>query len=371
MSVRKTWTTVVVIVLAALMLFGCGTPQTAASEAPVSEAPAAVTSEAPSPEAQASEDTAGADTGKVIGLVQIDLTHPFHLGEVEGAKEAARRNGFTLEITSGDGDVTKQVKAFDNLVEKGVDAISVNCIDVTAFANSFAKAKEKGIPVVVLHSKADNTVCTVGFDEYTLSKEVGEYAVKLLEEKNGEAKGEVALLAGMLGQGLNTGRTGGFLDVMAEHEGIKVVATEPTDWDGTKATTIMENYLTTYPELDLIFGLSDGVTYPAANVIMNAGKRDQILITSVDGSDYALEAVKNDEMDCTYLLAAEYAGYVKAFVPFQAAMGEKLPEEYIINGVIVTQDNVDSIIKLANDMKNNITQFPFEKELPDIIAEYK
>ena len=31
-----------------------------------------------------------------IGLVQIDLSNPFHVGEVEGAKEAARRYGFDL-----------------------------------------------------------------------------------------------------------------------------------------------------------------------------------------------------------------------------------------------------------------------------------
>src|SRR4051794_34536261 len=34
-----------------------------------------------------------------IGLVQIDLSNPFHLGEVVGAKEAARRAGFELIVT--------------------------------------------------------------------------------------------------------------------------------------------------------------------------------------------------------------------------------------------------------------------------------
>lgn len=389
MSIKKICITMMALSLSALMLFGCGAQTTAKTSASANTAAKTTTAAATTTTASTSESTAAAstsktttsgstnadvpaaaDTGKVIGLVQIDLTNPFHLGEVEGAKEAARRNGFKLEVTSGDGDVTKQVKAFDNLVEKGVDAISVNCIDVTAFTNSFAKAKEKGIPVVVLHSKAEGTACTVGFDEYALSKEVGEYAVKLLKAKNGSAKGQVALLAGMLGQDLNAGRTGGFLDVMKQYPDIKVVATEPTDWDGTKATTIMENYLTTYPDLDLIYGLSDSVTYPAANVIMNAGKRDQILITSVDGSDYALEAIKKGEMDSSYLLASQYTGYQKAYIPFLAAKGEKLDSEYIISGVIVTKDNVDAIIKLSDDMKNNIKSFPFDEKLPDIIKNY-
>lgn len=344
-------------------LASCGqTPPPATSDS--SEPPAAEPSMPP--------DHAPATSGDklTIGLVQIDLVHPFHLGEVEGAKECARRNDFEIVIVSGDGDVTKQVAAFDNLVEQGVDAISVNCIDVTAFTNSFAKAKEKGIPVIVLHSRAEGTAGTVGFDEYQLSKEVGEYAVKLLIDKNGSAKGKVALLAGMLGQGLNEGRTGGFIEVMEQHPDIEIVASEPTNWDGTVATTVMENYLTAYPELDLIFGLSDGVTYPAANVIANAGKRDQILITSVDGSDYAIEAIINGEMDCTYMLAAQYAGWVKAMVPFQVANGETLAEDYIIEGVIITKDNAEACMKLADDMARNIQNFPFEKPLPDILKEY-
>jgi ribose transport system substrate-binding protein len=362
---------VLIVTMLSMLAVGCSNQAAVQSSA---AAPAVQSSEAPavsSAAAPASSTPAAEGKKKVIGLVQIDLQNPFHLGEVEGAKEAARRNGFDLEVTSGEGDVTKQVKAFDNLIEKGVDAISVNCIDVNAFKNSFQKAKDKGIPVVVLHSKAEGTACTVGFDEYKLSTEVGEYAIKLLKAKNGSEKGKVALLAGMLGQGLNTGRTGGFLDVMKKYPDIKVVAAEPTDWDGTKATAIMENYLTTYPDLDLIFGLSDSVTYPAANVIKNASKRNQILITSVDGSDYALEAIKNGEMDSSYLLAAEYAGYVKAYVPFLCSQGKTFTEDYIISGVIVTKDNVDSIIKLANAMKNDIQNFPFDKPLPDLIAQYK
>src|SRR5690606_3366698 len=68
-----------------------------------------------------------------IGLIQIDLSNPFHLGEVDGANEAARRAGFELVVTSGEGDVTKQIQAMENLINQGVDAISINFIDSAAF----------------------------------------------------------------------------------------------------------------------------------------------------------------------------------------------------------------------------------------------
>ena len=70
----------------------------------------------------AEEETPEAGDVPVIGLVQIDRSHPFHLGEEAGATEAARRHGFDLRITSGEGDVNKQIEAFENLVNEGVDA---------------------------------------------------------------------------------------------------------------------------------------------------------------------------------------------------------------------------------------------------------
>src|SRR5258708_32297293 len=88
-----------------------------------------------------------------VGLVQIDLSNPFHLGEVDGAKEAARRAGFQLIVTSGEGDVNKQIQAVENLINQGVDAISVNFIDAGAFGPTMAKAKAAGVPLVRLPSQ--------------------------------------------------------------------------------------------------------------------------------------------------------------------------------------------------------------------------
>src|SRR6476646_838799 len=145
-----------------------------------------------------------------IGLVQIDLSNPFHLGEVDGAKDAARRAGFELIGTSGEGDVNTQIQAVENLINQGVDAISVNFIDAGAFGPTMAKAKAAGVPIICLHSKPEGCAATLGFDERYTGKIVGEYAAELLKKRyNGEVKGEVANLQGLLGQGLNTDRSGG------------------------------------------------------------------------------------------------------------------------------------------------------------------
>lgn len=315
-------------------------------------------------------DGGGGEEQVHVGLVQIDLTHPFHVGEVEGAEEAARRHGFKLTVVGGEGDVTKQIAAFENLIQQGVDVISVNAIDIAAYGPALESAAAANIPVVLLHSESDQVVATLGFDEYATAQAVGEYAVTLLEEKNGSASGQVAILQGLLGQGLNESRTGGFTDVMDQHPDIQVVAKEPTNWDPQRATEITENLLVAHPDLDMIYGLSDGLTVPGAEAVERAGRGDDIIMVSVDGSDFALEAIKEGTLASTFLYAPQYSGYWKAWVPYRVALGEDVGEEILIRGALVTPENVDAVTELVRDMQEDIAEFPFETPLEELFEQY-
>jgi ribose transport system substrate-binding protein len=331
----------------------------------------ACTAVAPAPagsSTEAGQAAAPAGDQLVIGLVQIDLSHPFHLGEVEGAQEAARRNGFDLRITSGEGDVNKQIQAFENLINEGADAIAVNFIDVSAFGPAMQKAQAAGIPVICLHSQTEGCATVLGFDEWYTGRTVGDYSVELLQEASCWPNCQAANLQGLLGQGLNEARSGGWREQM-EAAGVEVVAAEPTDWQPEKAVAAMENWLVAYPDLDLVYGNSDGLTVPAAESAQAAGRND-ILFTSVDGSDFALEAIQAGTLKSTFLYAPEYSGFWKAWVPFRIAAGEVVDPEILIKGVLVNDENVDDILNLARDQKEDMQNFGFEKSLPELIEEY-
>ncbi len=304
----------------------------------------------------------------VIGLVQIDRSHPFHLGEEAGAMEAARRHGFELRITSGEGDVNKQIEAFENLVNEGVDAIAVNFIDVEAFGPAMQKAQEAGIPVVCLHSETEGCATVLGFDEWATGRSVGDYSVEVLKEAACWPDCEAANLQGLLGQGLNEARSGGWKENI-EAGGVTVVAQEPTDWQPEKAVAAMENWLVAYPDLNLVYGNSDGLTVPAAETARAAG-RDDLIFVSVDGSDFAMEAIQDGLLESTFLYAPEYSGYWKSWVPYRIAMGETVDPEILIKGVLINGDNVADALVLAKDQKEDMENFEFEKTLPQLIEDY-
>ena len=306
----------------------------------------------------------------VVGLVQIGTDNPFWIAEVKGAQEAARRFGFQVKVTSGQSDLNKQVQAFEDLVNAKVDVIAVNPIDSKAFGPAMAKANAAHIPVIVLHTWIEGCAFKLGFDEWYTGRMNGQHAVDLLTAKNGKPAGTVAILQGMLGQDVNGSRDGGFEEVVGKYKDIKIVAKDPTDWDPKKAADITANYITAYPKLDLIYGLSDSLTVPAANIVKRAGKLDKIILVSVDGTESGLQAVKQGLQKSTVMLGPQYTGFWYVYSAYECAKGVKFPKNLLIKGVLVTTENIDAMLQMANDLNEKIQTFPFEMSLQSIAEQY-
>jgi ribose transport system substrate-binding protein len=305
-----------------------------------------------------------------VGLVQLGTDNPFWIAQVAGGQEAARRYGFDLTVTSGEGDVTKQVQAFENLVNQGVNVISINPLDAKAFGPAMQKAKAAKIPVVCLFSLIDGCATVLGFEEIANARMVGEYAVQLLTKKYGEPKGNVAILLGALGQDINKVRSGGFEEIIKKYPNIKIVAAESTgNWEADKAVALTENWLTAYPDLDLIYGLSDSLTVPASNVLKRANKTD-IMLVSYDGTEIGLSAVGDGSLKSTVALLPQYNGFWNVYSAYLVAKGVQFPSTYYMPGAMVTTDNITAFNQLAADLKDKITTFPFELPIASIIADY-
>ena len=305
-----------------------------------------------------------------IGLVQLGTDNPFWIAQVAGGQEAARRYGFELIVTSGEGDVSRQVAAFENLVNQGVDAIAVNPLDAQAFGPALQRAASAGIPVVCLFSMMDGCMTVLGFEERVNGALVAEYAVSLLTERYGEPRGEVAILLGALGQEINNTRGGGFQEVMDRYPNITVVAAESTgNWEADRAVALTENWLTAFPNLDLLYGLSDSLTVPASNVLRRAG-RDDVLIVSYDGTEIGLQALADGSINSTVALLPQYNGFWNVFAAFLAGRGVDFPQTYYMPGALVTTENLEAFNQLALDLGDNLTSFPFELPMGTIVDAY-
>ena len=108
----------------------------------------------------------------------------------------------------------------------------------------------------------------------------------------------------------------------------------------------MENFLTTYPEIDLVFTASDDFGYGALNAIQAAGKAGQIKIVSIDGQQEVLQAIKAGDWDLTIYQTPEMMADKVVEVANRIFAGETI-EEYNQNTdyYLVTSENVDDYLE--------------------------
>ena len=323
---------------------GCGaTPASggASSAAAPDKAPAAsaaeTTNDAPA---------APADKQITVGVSVATATNNPHIVSVVNSLIAAlEAQGWTTDLQDADGDASKQSTQFDTLVTKNVDLIVYWAHDAQAAVADCKKAADAGIPVISFFADCADDAhqyinAFVGANQLVIANEVGMYTKDVLG-----GTGKVCIINGKEGKTDFVQRSEGFRKAL-EGTDIEILAEEYSDSDRTQAQTIMENFLTTYPEIDLVFTASDDFGYGALNAIQAAGKAGQIKIVSIDGQQEVLQAIKAGDWDLTiYQTPAMMADKVVE-VANRIFAGETI-EEYNQNTdyYLVTSENVDDYLE--------------------------
>ena len=80
---------------------------------------------------------------------------------------------------------------------------------------------------------------------------------------------------------------------------IKLVDSQPADWDRNRALDVASNLLQRYPNLKAIYAANDTMALGALQAVENAGKADQVLVVGTDGTPEAVESVNNGKLFAT------------------------------------------------------------------------
>lgn len=201
----------------------------------------------------------------------------------EASKEAGCK--FTL-VTAGDETaVSTQVTQIEDLIAKGVDALIVNPMDANAVIPALQKAKDAGIPVVLVDStieegNEDLYVTYIGTDNYRAA----ELGAQVLSEAMGNT-GKVILVRGANGNSVGNARADGFKAGLSD--GVELVGEQPGNWSNDIAKQVTENMLQANPDVTGILSCSDVMVDGILQAIEDQGGKD-IKIMSFDGDSVDL-----------------------------------------------------------------------------------
>nr|WP_282976846.1 substrate-binding domain-containing protein [Saccharopolyspora erythraea] len=215
------------------------------------------------------------------------LNNPFFVDVRAGAQAEADRLGVELSVTDAGEDASQQANAVQNAIARNADAIIVNPVDSDAVVPSVKAANDAGIPVVGVDRapSAGTVVTTVASDNVTGGQLAARELVRLV------GSGPVAVLEGKPGTSAARERGEGFTNEIRNHPQIQVVASQPADFDRTKALDVMQNIMQSHPEVKGVFAANDEMALGAVKAL-GARAGTDVKVVGFDGTPEGLDAVR-------------------------------------------------------------------------------
>lgn len=278
-----------------------------------------------------------------IGVTLMDFSTEFGIGLKDYMTAKADAMGdVELTVVDAGGDAAKQLQQVETFISQKVDAIIMQPQEQEACSPAIDKAKAAGIPIINC-----NSLTITEPDAYVGSNdsESAEIAMTYIAEQLG-GKGNVLMMHGHPGQTAEVKRTEGAMDILAQNPDMTLLDEQTADWDRAEAMTLMENWIQAYgDQINAVFCQNDEMALGALNALVQADKKDNVLVVGVDAIDDALHSVKDGKMDATVYqdCKGQAEGAIEA--AYKLAKGESVEKEILIPFILVTTENVDEYLK--------------------------
>lgn len=277
----------------------------------------------------------------IFGASFYSMNNPHWIDWSKGLTEATEKKGDKLIITDAQDDLGKQIADVEDLVTQKVDAIFIAPYDSKGIKPALEAAKEANIPVVIMDIPVEDenlVTATVSTDNYLAGKILGE---KMVEEMGGHAK--VGLIDYSI---VNTAvqRTKGFFDVMKNNPDMQIVARQEGMASTELGMEVMEGFLQSNPEINAVFASNDMSGLGAVSAV-EAAKRSNIKIFSVDGNRDALKAIKEGKLTGTAAQFPRKMGNIAVENAYKIIAGENIEKWTKVKPVWVNKSNVNEYLK--------------------------
>lgn len=262
---------------------------------------------------------------------------------------------FNVDVTWFDGELSapKQRSAIDTMATQDWDFVAIQAFGIGTLTDPVNKMIDKGIPVIDMDTliaplESINVHTFLAPDNEFMGAAVTR---AIVDAMGGE--GGIVMTQGALGHTGAQGRARGFHSVVDGMSGIEVLDEQPADWDVTKATRIWDSLLTKYGDkIKGAFFHNDDMALAAQNIMKARGRTD-IIVGGVDAMPPALEAVIDGRMHATVRNPSSriHGGAIVAGVAAVVngeKTGEGIPKHVITDGPVVTKANAPGMLWMQN-----------------------
>ncbi len=333
MKARKGLVLMLALVMVVSLFTGCAGK---AAEEPVKDTAAE----------SATEETVAEEAPLRIAFI-TKVMNPYFKVMVEGAQKAADENGVELLHAAAQEQtaVEQQIAIVQDMIAKQVDAICIAPIGSKELVPVLAEAVKAGIPVINVDNKLDDeAMAEAGIDPITyvgVDDEVSAYnAAKAIVDALG-GEGKVAILEGIQSADNAQKRKAGAEKAFNEAPGIEIVASQTANWAAEEALDVFTNMLQANPDINGLFCANDMMSFGALQAIDAAGKTGDIIVSSIDAEDQAIQNVK-DGLALATVYQNQDAQAAKAIeLALELIKGNEIPVDVRVETILMTKDDIN------------------------------
>lgn len=264
----------------------------------------------------AEDPTTGGEVKIGVLIYKYDDTY---ISTVRQALEAKAKGRAELYLNDGKGDQGTQNDQVDLILQKDIDVLLVNMVDIGAASTIVAKAKSAGIPLIFFNREPNTDVIKsydkarfVGTNAQDAGVIQGEIISKQWEtgkfDTNGDGIMQYVMFKGEPDNPEAVARTEYSIKTV-EDKGIKVheLGLQVANWDTEQANRAMEAWITKFGDkIEFVVANNDGMAQGAIAALQAAGynKGDEnkyIPVVGVDATDAAKELISKKYMTGTVL----------------------------------------------------------------------
>ncbi|TQM79423.1 monosaccharide ABC transporter substrate-binding protein (CUT2 family) [Saccharothrix saharensis] len=277
--------------------------------------------------------------GKItMGFAQVGAESGWRTANTKSIQESAEKAGIELKFSDAQQKQENQIKAIRSYIQQKVDVIAFSPVVETGWDAVLLEAKRANIPVILTDRAVDSDDTSLyktflGSDFVEEGKKAGEWL-----KANAAGAKNVVELQGTTGAAPAIDRKKGFEDAIAGTD-LKIVATQTGDFTRSGGKQVMEAFLKSVPQIDVVYAHNDDMGLGAIEAIKAAGKvpGKDIKIITVDAVKDGMTALAAGEInfivECNPLLGDQLMELAKKVVA-----GEEVPPRVVTEETTFTSE---------------------------------
>lgn len=286
--------------------------------------------------------SSGAKSAKSATLVISTLNNPFFVSVADGAKAKAKTLGMTIDVQNANNADQASLDLASAALNKKPSVLIMDPVSSASGGSIVTLANTAGVPVVAFDRmpKGGDLKAFIGYDAI----QAGKNGAKALGEALG-GKGKIVEIQGIMGTSVAQERSKGFNEGIKAFPGIKIVATQPAEFDRGKALNVMTNVLQSNRDINGVYAANDEMALGVIAALKAAGLTEKVKVVGNDGIADAVKAVKAGTMYATNAESPFALGSEVMALAGKVANGEKVEKNKVLQGFLVKTADVPSYCK--------------------------